>query len=476
MSSLKKNILYNFGYQFLILFIPLVTAPYLSRIVGADGIGLYSFSYSTALYFTLLTMLGVNNYGNREIASVKHNKVKRSQTFLEIYILQVTVFILSISIYVIYTLNFAIDQKAALIQGIFVLSALFDISWFFFGMEEFKITVIRNTIVKVLTLLCIFLFVKESDDIYIYITIMSTGYLVSQISVWPFLKKYITFTKVSLKGILKHLKPNLILFIPVISVSIYKIMDKIMLGYMSSVEELGYFDSAEKIINVPIALITAIGTVMMPRMSNLIANQQIEDSRKYIDQTMLFILAFATGAMMGLISISQEFAVVYYGNSFDRAGTIMTYLSVTIVILACGNVIRTQYLIPAKKDKIFVTSAIIGAVCNLGFNLVLIPRYGAVGAAISTVIAEFLVCFYQLYNVRGKFSYLTYFKHECYFLIAGSLMYGTLYYIPDNSNHVLNVLISILIGIFIYALLVILYIVKVQKWKPKKLTKNKISF
>ena len=468
MSNLKKNIFYNFGYQFLILFIPLVTAPYLSRVVGATGVGLYSFSYSTALYFTLLTMLGVNNYGNREIASVKDDKLKRSKTFLEIYVLQVLVFILSISIYTIYTLNFAIDQKAAFIQGIFVISAIFDINWFFFGMEEFKITVIRNTIVKLFTLLCIFIFVKNSDDIYIYIAIMAIGYFVSQVSIWPFLQKYIVFTKISWQGVIQHLKPNLILFIPVVSVSIYKIMDKIILGYISSVEELGYFDSAEKIINVPIALITAIGTVMMPRMTSLIANKQIEDSKKYIDKTMFLMLAFATGSMAGIMAIAQEFAVIYYGGDFERAGTIMSYLSITILILACGNVIRTQYLIPAKKDKIFVLSAIIGAICNLVCNLILIPKYGAVGAAVSTVIAEFVVCFYQLYNVREKFSYLTYLKHEVYFLIAGILMYGTIYYLPESANSIFNIISSILIGILMYLSAVILYIFRIKKWKITK--------
>lgn len=472
MSNLKKNIFYNFGYQFLILFIPLVTAPYLSRVVGATGVGLYSFSYSTALYFTLLTMLGVNNYGNREIASVKDDKLKRSKTFLEIYILQVLVFILSISIYTIYTLNFAIDQKAAFIQGIFVISAIFDINWFFFGMEEFKITVIRNTIVKLFTLLCIFIFVKNSDDIYIYIAIMAIGYFVSQVSIWPFLQKYIVFTKISWQGVIQHLKPNLILFIPVVSVSIYKIMDKIILGYISSVEELGYFDSAEKIINVPIALITAIGTVMMPRMTSLIANKQIEDSKKYIDKTMFLMLAFATGSMAGIMAIAQEFAVIYYGGDFERAGTIMSYLSITILILACGNVIRTQYLIPAKKDKIFVLSAIIGAICNLVCNLILIPKYGAVGAAVSTVIAEFVVCFYQLYNVRKKFSYLTYLKHEVYFLIAGILMYGTIYYLPESTNSIFNIISSIFIGIFMYVSAVILYIFRIKKWKLTKFYKE----
>lgn len=463
MSSLKKNVIYSFIYQFLILFLPLVTAPYLSRVIGPNGIGIYSYSYSIALYFSFFTLLGLNNYGNREIASIQNDFKRRSKTFWEIYTMQFLSFLVCLVLYFFYSSYFAIDKKAAIIQGIIIFSSVMDINWFFFGMEKFKITVIRNSIVKLITVICIFTFVKDSDDIYIYIAIMAFGTLISQISLWPFLKTYIQFTRISFKGILKHVKPNLILFVPVISVSIYKIMDKVMLGHLSSIAELGYFDSAEKIINVPIALITAIGTVMMPRVTSLISKNRLEDSRKYLDKTMFLVLAFATGAMIGIISISEQFSVLFYGDLFQRSGVIMDYLSITVLFLAFGNVIRTQFLIPSRKDKIFVTSAILGAFFNFTFNLFLIPRYGAVGAAIGTIIAEFVVCFYQFYFVRKYFPYIRYIKYELLFLFSGTLMYFVVQNIPRVTSDFLNLFIKIIFGILIYCIIVFLFIFKIKK-------------
>ncbi|PFH87076.1 flippase [Bacillus sp. AFS088145] len=463
MSSLKKNVIYNFVYQFLILFLPFFTAPYLSRVIGPSGIGLYSFSYSVALYFTFFTMLGLNNYGNREIAAIQDDFEKRSRTFWEIYTLQVVFFCFSFVVYMFYVTSIASDKMVALIQGIFVLSSLLDINWFFFGMEKFKLTVLRNTLVKIATVILIFIFVRTKDDIYIYVGIMACGYLISQLCLWPFLRKYICFTKVSLKDIVKHLRPNLILFVPVISVSIYKIMDKIMLGYMASMSDVGYFDNAEKIINVPIALITAIGTVMMPRMTALNAQNKIDESKRYIDKTMLIVLAFATGAMFGIISVSKEFSVLYYGKNFQQTGVIMDYLAITVLFLACGNVIRSQYLIPRKKDKIFITSAILGAIFNFTLNLILIPRYGAVGAAIGTIVAEFTVCFYQLYSVRKYFSYTTYFKHEIYFLFSGLLMYLSVKNVNTGLNDLLNLIIQMIVGAIVYSIIAGWYMIKIQK-------------
>lgn len=476
MSDLKKNVAYNFVYQLLILFLPFVTAPYLSRIIGPDGIGLYSLSYSIALYFTFFALLGINNHGNREIAAVQQDSEKRSKTFWEIYSIQVVAFIVVLLIYVPYTLFWATDRIAALIQGIFVLSSLLDINWFFFGMEKFKLTVLRNAVVKVITVCCIFIFVKSAEDVYIYIAIMAGGYLASQLSIWPFLRRYVHFSKISWKDTLKHLKPTLVLFIPVLSVSIYKIMDKIMLGYMGTITELGYFDNAEKIINVPIALITAIGTVMLPRMTALIAKNKLEESQRYIDRTMLIMLAFGTGAVVGIISVSESFSVLYYGENFRQSGIVMNYLAITILFLACGNVIRSQYLIPNKKDKVFITSAILGSVVNFLINLILIPRLGAVGTAIGTIAAEFVVCFYQLIHVRKSISYHQYLKHQAFFIFSGLAMYAAIKCTPLMFNALISLIIVVLVGTAVYCAMVGWYILKTYNLKLNDFIKKKPAY
>lgn len=463
MSSFKKNIAYNFIYQLLILILPFITAPYLARTIGAEGVGTYSFSQSMTLYFMYIVLLGLNNYGNRCIAVVQNDRKERSRVFWEIYFMQIITFIIGLIGYLIYIKWFAVDRIAANIMFIWFISSLFDINWFFFGMEQFKLTVIRNTIIKVLSVIAIFIFVSGKDNVYIYITIMAISALLSQLCLWAYLKKFIFFVRPTWKNILSHFKPNLILFIPVIAVSIYKIMDKVMLGYMSTMAEVGYYENAEKIINMVISLIVAIGTVMLPRMTVLVANGDKRKSREYIDNTMLIVQIYVNAALFGLIAISDKFCRVYFGNEFAKTGSIICYLAITVVFLGCGNVIRTQYLIPNKKDKIYINSAIIGAIVNIVVNLFLIPHLNSIGAAIGTVCAEFVVCAYQLFKSRHCVNIIKYLRNEAAFFIIGVIMFIAIRLLPSIDNIYISLIVDIIIGGVIYILLSLFYLIKINK-------------
>lgn len=473
MANLKKNIAYNFTYQILILFLPFITAPYLSRVIGADGVGTYSFAYSVALYFTYITLLGLNNYGNRTMATVQNSFEDRSKAFSEIYIMQVMTFGISAFLYVIYILFLSVDKTAALIMGILVLSSLFDINWFFFGMELFKLTVTRNAIIKIGTAACIFLFIKERNDVYKYIFIMAVSVLLSQMCLWPFIKKYIRFSWPSLKNVCKHFKPNLMLFVPVIAISLYKIMDKVMLGYMSTMTEVGYYENAEKIINIALTLINAVGTVMLPRMTALVSSHNEKESKKYIDKSMLLVLAYSNAIMFGIFAVGDLFSVVYYGKEFGRTGSIMLLLAITVVFLGCGNVMRTQFLIPNKRDTVYINSAVIGALVNLLINCMLIPRFAAMGAAIGTIAAEFSVLAYQLFATRKELNLKTYAKYEIVYVFIGTIMFIVIGLIPSFSSSVLTLAVKIIVGGSVYVLLAGAYLVKMQGYTIQSLI-NKI--
>lgn len=344
--SAKKNFLYNIVYQIFILIIPLITAPYLARVVGTNGVGIYSYTYSIVYYFMLLTLLGVNNYGNRSIAKVREDKEKLSKTFWSIYLLQLIMGIIMLSLYIGYILLFDNKYKIyASIEILFIISAMLDINWFFFGMEQFKKTITRNTFVKVGNVILIFLFVKSVNDLWKYTLIMSGMTCLSQIILWPFLRKEINFIKIKLSDIKKHLKPNLILFIPVIAISLYKIMDKIMLGSLSNVTEVGYYENAEKIIGIPMTLITALGTVMLPRVSNLISKGSLNEVNKYIFKSIKFVMFMSLAMCCGLVAIGYNFAPVFLGSEFQKTGILIMMLSTTLPFLSFANVLRTQYLI-----------------------------------------------------------------------------------------------------------------------------------
>ena len=392
MNKLRKNFFYNIIYQVLILILPLITVPYVARVLGADGVGIHSYTYSISYYFMLIAMLGLNNYGNRSIAKVRDNKDELSKTFWSIYLLQFIVSTLMVITYLIYIILFNIRYKQiAVIQIFYVISSIFDINWFFFGLEKFKITIIRNTIIKIISLVSIFLFVRNSDDLWVYTLILSGSTFLSQIILWPYIKKYVNFTKIKIIDILKHLKPCLILFIPVIAVSIYKIMDKIMLGNMASIVEVGYYENAVKIIDVPKGIITSLGTVMLPRMSNMIAKGEEEKIKMYIGKSLQVIMFLALPITMGLIAISDDFILIFLGNNFTKTGTLIKYLAISLIFLSWANVIRTQYLIPKERDKDYIISVILGAIVNLVMNIILIPRYASIGACYGTICAELIV-------------------------------------------------------------------------------------
>ncbi len=473
MKNIKKNIAYNLAYQVLAIILPFITAPYLSRVIGANGVGIYSFSHSVALYFTYITLLGLTNYGNRAIAAVQNDYEERSRLFCEIYCMQVICFVVSICEYLIYTFFFSTDKTAAIIMTFTVISSVFDINWFFFGMEKFKLTVIRNSVIKVLTVACIFLFVHSKDDIYVYVAIMSVGFLASQLCLWPFLKNMVKLQRPRLADVAKHFKPNLVLFVPVIAVSIYKIMDKVFLGYMSTMEQVGYYENAERIITIAVTMITAVGTVMLPRMSSLIADNKMDESKQYLDKTMLVVLAYTNAVMFGIFAVAKEFSVVYYGEDFLTTGVIMCYLAVTVVFLGCGNVVRTQYLIPHKEDSIYLISAILGAVVNLVINILLIPRLDAVGAAIGTICAEIVVWLYQILSVRHELRLRKYLKWQIIFTLTGLVMFLVIRFMPTHNNAIIALGLHILVGAAVYILLAGLYIIKVEKFAIVHVKKKK---
>lgn len=452
-SNLKKNFIYNIFYQMLAIITPLLTTPYVSRVLGTEGVGRFSYSYAIAYYFVIFSMLGVNNYGNRTIALVRDSLKKRSETFWQIYLVQLTFSAIMSLLYIVYVLLLGKDQVVEWILLIYVLSAVLDINWFFFGMEQFQITVTRNSIVKIITIVSIFLFVKSSQDIYSYVFINVIGIFISQIILWGMLLKYVSFEKVSLSSLKVHIKPILLLFIPIISVTIYKFTAKIMLGSMTSVTEVGYFESTDKVIQVPVALITALGTVMLPRTSHMIANHKIKESLNYIQKSLVLSMVIVAPMSMGIMAIAKDFVPIFYGLGFEKCVAIFQVVMPSCLFLAFANVIRTQYLIPHQKDSVYIISVLCGAIINLGVNFILIPQYQSIGAGIGTLCAEVAVCVSQCYIVRHEVPILGCIKYSLPFIVLSLLMYIMLRSMNfSNLSHLTSLLVKIVVGALFYSL------------------------
>lgn len=452
MSSLKKNLAYNVAYQILVIILPLITAPYVSRVLGADGLGTYSYIFSIVTYFGLFGMLGIANHGNRSVALVRDNRQKVSEAFSNTYIIQLCTTVIALLLYFLFIYCwFSGDKTIAYIESIIVLSYVLDITWFFFGLEQFAVTVTRNAIIKIATVVAIFIFVRSREDLWIYALIMSCGMLFSQIYLWLRIRKYADFCKPSWSQVKSNIKPVLMLFIPAIAYSIYKLLDKVMLGAMSSMSQVGLFDNAEKIINIPSSLITAFGTVMMPRITVLLGTGD-EHRISYLNKiSVRYFTLLVVGAAFGLAGICNVLAPVYFGSEFVGSAPIIAGLGFSLIFVTWANVIRTQYLIPNKLDKPYVISSVIGALANLAVNIILIPKFAGIGAMIGTIIAEFTVFFVQLILVHRSFPMSQYLQPVLFLFPIGMIMFAVVYWIGAYmGNTIITLIIQILVGGFLY--------------------------
>ncbi|MCD8369056.1 MAG: flippase [Clostridiales bacterium] len=460
-SNVKKNFVYQIMYQILISVLPFITSPYISRVIGASGIGIYSYTYSIAHYFTLFGNLGISIYGNRLIARTRDDKDEMNMAFSSLFSLHLILCSIVIFCYVLYVVFIASDYKMyALIQILYLIAAALDISWLFFGLEKFKLTVTRNSIIKIITTLSVFIFVKTGADLWKYILILALGNFIGQVILWSFFKKYASFHKFHRGDILVHIKPMFTLFFAAVAVSIYSYMDKIMIGALSSTSELGYYENAWKMIEFPVTFVTALGTVMLPRISNLQTGGHEKEINQYIFKSLRFSVFTAIAIMFGLFSIADDFAVVFWGADFARSGALMKILSITILFMAWNGVVRQEYLIPHQKDNVYLAAVCTGAVLNVIFNSILIPFYGAAGASVGTVVSYSGIFIVQNLATKGKLGFRKVIGESVpYVIFAGLMMVGVRMYSRLHSSNVLNLTVEILMGVAIYGICSFVYVV-----------------
>lgn len=460
MASVKKNFLYQAFYEFLIIILPLITAPYISRVLGAEGIGTYSYTYTMANYFVLFCALGIKNYGNREISRVRDDKTKLNETFSGILFLHFIISGIVVITYLIYLLFIAVPERRlyVLIQGLYVVTAFFDISWFYFGIEQFKITVVRNTIIRILTVIFTFVFVRQPSDLGIYILILALGNFFSQMYLWLYLKRYVKICKVSAAQIFSHFPQMSFLFIPTVAISLYNYMDKIMVGKIAGDTELGFYENAEKLIYLASNVIGSVGTVMLPRMSNLAAKEDEEKARKYISGSMQIVMCMACAMAFGLASVAKVFSPIFWGEEYSPCAILVVLLAVSLPFKGYANVLRTQFLIPHKRDKEYTISVCVGAVVNLVFNLLLIKHLQAVGAAIGTIAAEMSVCVVQLLYCAKELPQKQYMKNSIVYFLPGIIMFTVVFLIGNALGHsILTLCIQVVSGVLIYSILCLCY-------------------
>lgn len=454
--QIAKNYLYNVIYQVFIMIVPLLTIPYLSRILGPSGIGINSYTNSIVQYFVLFGSLGVNLYGNRQIAFVRDNQVKMSKVFYEIFILRLLTICLAYLLFVAFLTINGQYHAYYLSQSIAIVAAAFDISWFFMGIENFKVTVLRNFIVKLLALFSIFLFVKSYNDLNIYILITVLSTLIGNLTFFPSLHRYLV--KVNYRELrpIKHLKQSLVMFIPQIAVQIYWVLNKTMLGSLDSVTSSGFFDQSDKIVKLVLAIASATGTVMLPRVANAFAHREYSKIKEYTYAGFSFVSAISIPMMFGLIAITPKLVPLFFTSQFSDVIPVLMIESIAIIFIAWSNAIGNQYLLPTNQNKSYTVSVIIGAIVNLMLNIPLIIYLGTVGASIATVISEMSVTVYQIFIIHKQLNLHTLFSDLSKYLIAGLVMFLIVFKISLlTPTSWIFILLEITVGIIIYVVLLI---------------------
>ncbi|CQR57842.1 flippase [Paenibacillus riograndensis] len=453
MNKLISNYLFNSIYQLLILILPFVTMPYVSRALGPEGIGINAYSFSIIQIFILFAVLGIPLYGNKEIATVKNSGVNNiSKQFWSIYVIQV---VSSIIISVAYFLfvYFYIDEMRIIyyLQWIMLFAAMLDISWLLIGLEELKKAVLRNMIIKLLSVVLIFSFIKDENDLVNYILIISLSNLIGQLAIWTQAAKYIKKVKINKKLIKAHCKPMMLVFVPQAIIQLYIILDRVILGTMSTEIEVAYYDQALKIVKVTLGLITSISTVMLPRIASEYAGGNLDKIKSY-NTLVLKIVVFLTLPMVfGLATISLGFTTWFFGSGYDKVGVLILILSPIIFFIGLSNVFGMQILLPTNQQKKMIFSVSAAAVLSLSLNIILINYFASIATAFATLIAEFTVTciqfvfLYKYLNVRDMMRNIS--KYGSVSILMGGilLIVGNLF---DNSMYL--TFMQIIIGIILY--------------------------
>ena len=473
--SLTVNYIYNMTYKILTLITPLITTPYVSRVLGVENIGIYNYTYSVLSYFVLFGVLGLQMYGQREIAYVSDNREKKNKVFWEIVWTRIATTSTALIIYWIFS-AFTGYKIYYLIFGIELIANAIDISWLYYGVEEFKKITIRNVIIKIIGIICIFLFVKDVNDLDVYIICHVLVLLLGNLSLWIGIKKQISNINKPSKACIEHIKFAIIFFLPQCLDSIYMLMDKVMLGNMSSMEQVGIYGQADKIVKMVVTVITSLGLVVSPRIAKSYKEGNENEIKKYMNDSFYFVFFMAFPMIFGLIGVSNTFSNWFFGDGYNGVAQMINILSPLILFMGLNSVIGWQYLMTVGREKDFTKSVTIGAVTNFVLNAVLIIKLNAMGAAIASIISMFIMTIINFYWIKDLIKIKEVLNKMPKLLLASIIMFLAIKPIQVvNLKPIIITFIQVFVGIIIYVVMLIIFKDKMIKDFLYKIVK-KVQF
>lgn len=456
-QKVALNYIYSSFYQLILIIVPFITAPYLAKTLQPDATGINSYVSAVVQLFSSIGLLGINNYSIREVAYVRNDKNKLTKVFTELISLRFILFIITSIVYLIY--SFQSEYRIYfLIQFVAIFSTFLDISWLYMGLEEFRVTVTRSLIVKMVNLASIFLFIKSPEDLGLFMFISTIYTVIGNSILYLGVKKKINKPKLKNVEIKKHVKPMIKLFLPYAASLIYLQMDKIMIKQLSpGISDVGFYDQAERLVKVPLALITALSSVMLPRVSNEFKNKNEENVKKYVQTSFNFSMYLSIPLMFGIFSVSYTMIPWFFGKGYSGITPIMMIVCPIIFFISLSSVCGNQYLTAIDDTKTLTKSYFLGAILNIIFNVIFIPKFAAKGAAIGTVIAEATVFIVQFIQVRKITNQKELSRSFFKYLLCGLFMLGCCTLVGINLEPTaITTIIQVIVGIASYFIILLL--------------------
>jgi flippase wzx len=466
-----KNYAYNLSYQLLVIILPIITTPYVTRVFSSDDLGIYGYFNSIVTYFILLATLGVANYGTKEISG---NRKEIKKNFWGIYTLQFGAALLSILLYILLCMGISTMQNpVAYILGLSLVSKGLDISWLFQGLEDFRKITARNITVKLVGVSAIFLFIKSASDLYLYVFLLTAFELLGQLSMWVPAREFIGKPHFDLGYAKHHLKPIILLFLPQIAISLYVTLDRTMLGALASTRDVGIYDQALKLVNILLTLVTSLGSVMLPRVSSLLSKGDHKAVNKMHELAFLIYNLVIFPIIAGILIVNDDFVQFFLGKDFQDARYAISIMIFRMFFIGWTNIMGIQILIPHNKNKEFMVSTTVPAILSVGLNLLFLPKLGYIGAAIVSVLTEALVWGIQLFFTRVYLKEVPIIGSMTKIILASAIMYGILLGSKTfiHFSPTINVLAFAVLGGIIY-LFAILFMQTIDVKELKQIIKK----
>lgn len=401
--SIKFNFIMNAILTVSSIIFPLITAPYIFRTLGPVGSGRVDSAAAIITYFMMFASLGIPTYGIRTCAKVRDDKEKLSQTVQELMIINGVSMLLSFTVFLIMLAvvpEFTQERTLLLINSISMVLNVVGVTWFYNAIEQYAYITTCSIVFKIISILMMFLWVKNPEDYIKYgaITVFagSASYL---LNFWN-LRKYVSFRKIGRYNFKQHMKPIMVFFATTAAISVYTNLDIVMIRFMKGNAEVGYYTAAIKVKTLLVSLITSLGTVLLPRLSYYIEKGEQEAFHRMVVKAFNFVLLVELSVTMYFIFMAKESILLLAGEQFAASILPMQILMPAVLFIGLSNITGIQILTPQGEEKKVVYSIVFGAVLDFILNLVLIGKHGASGAAFATLMAELVVLVVQCVYLR----------------------------------------------------------------------------